>query len=292
MDHSFGGGWTEQKLSIVKSYLMAYQQVMKNQRFETLFIDAFAGTGYRNNSQMNFNNLLFPIDDFEETDKFLAGSSRIALEISPPFSQYIFIEKDQEKCTELENLKKDFPNSNISIINEDANIAIKEIVRRLKWNSRAVLFLDPYGMSVEWDTIKLIAETKKIDLWYLFPLGIGVNRLLVRDGVFPEGFKEKLDRIFGDTSWKEEFYRKVRKRNLFGEVTTEVQKIANFHSIEGYILKRLKTIFAGVADRSLTLYNSKNSPLYLLCFAVGNKNGKSIALKIAQYILGSNNNGQ
>ena len=43
---------------------------------------------------------------------------------------------------------------------------------------RAVLFLDPYGMEVEWDTMVAIAKTQAIDLWILFPLGIAVNRLL------------------------------------------------------------------------------------------------------------------
>ncbi|GAI54351.1 unnamed protein product, partial [marine sediment metagenome] len=51
-----------------------------------------------------------------------------------------------------------------------------------KWqNNRAVLFLDPYGMQVNWETIKAIANTEAIDLWYLFPFGIGVNRLLQKD---------------------------------------------------------------------------------------------------------------
>ena len=34
------------------------------------------------------------------------------------------------------------------------------------WSShRAVLFLDPYGMQVEWTTIEAIARTGAIDLW-------------------------------------------------------------------------------------------------------------------------------
>jgi three-Cys-motif partner protein len=38
------------------------------------------------------------------------------------------------------------------------------------WRShRAVLFLDPYGMQVEWQTIEAIAKTAAIDLWLLFP---------------------------------------------------------------------------------------------------------------------------
>lgn len=33
------------------------------------------------------------------------------------------------------------------------------------------MFLDPYGMQVDWATIEAIAKTKAIDLWILFPLG-------------------------------------------------------------------------------------------------------------------------
>ena len=43
------------------------------------------------------------------------------------------------------------------------------------------MFLDPYGTQVSWDTIKLIADTRAIDLWILFPIG-AVNRLMNRDG--------------------------------------------------------------------------------------------------------------
>jgi len=43
--------------------------------------------------------------------------------------------------------------------------------------------------------------------------------------------------------------------------------------------------FAGVAENPLLLRNSKNNPLYLLCFASGNPRGAKTAIKIAQDIL-------
>ena len=42
----FGGPWTEQKLKILERYLDAYTTALKNQRFELVYIDAFAGTGH------------------------------------------------------------------------------------------------------------------------------------------------------------------------------------------------------------------------------------------------------
>lgn len=50
---------------------------------------------------------------------------------------------------------------------------------------RAVAFLDPYGMNVEADLLWRIGDTKAIDLWLLFPLGMGVNRLLKSGGLHP-----------------------------------------------------------------------------------------------------------
>jgi hypothetical protein len=47
----------------------------------------------------------------------------------------------------------------------------------------------------------------------------------------------------------------------------------------------LKLIFPGVAENPLLLHNSKNNPLYLLCFASGNEKGSKTAIKIAQDIL-------
>ncbi len=43
----FGGNWTEQKLNCVSKYLHAYTKIMNNQDFNFAYVDAFAGTGYR-----------------------------------------------------------------------------------------------------------------------------------------------------------------------------------------------------------------------------------------------------
>ena len=52
----------------------------------------------------------------------------------------------------------------------DANAALKTLCGRYQWRSeRAVLFLDPFGMHVEWSTLEAIAKTGAVDVWYLFP---------------------------------------------------------------------------------------------------------------------------
>ena len=288
----FGGGWTAEKLERVQKYLTAYTTALKNTPFNLIYIDAFAGTGYRKIKSIDSQQeLMFPDLAGEDAEAFHAGSATIALETSPRFAEYYFIEQSAKKCAELEKLKEEFPDKakDIHILNEDANSALMRVCDD-SWkrrNLRAVLFLDPFGMNVSWQTIEAIAKTEAIDMWYLFPFGVGVNRLLTKDGVIPEAWQKTLDNIFGCSDWKEHFYKtEVRQGLLWDEEVTT--KIGDFQQIADYFVKRLDSIFAGVAKKPLPLYNSRKNPLYLLCFACGNKKGAPIALRIAENILKGN----
>ncbi len=280
---SFGGDWTQQKLESIRQYLVSYRMALKNTPFKTAYIDAFAGTGYRTTSaKAATESLLFP-----EMDNVLDGSARIALQTEPRFHKYIFIEKSLERFAELEKLKEDFPHlaNDIILANADANSYLKGLCQGPSWkNHRAVLFLDPFGMQVTWETIKAIAETKAIDLWLLFPLGVAINRVLTRTGRISPTWRTKLDEMFGASDWYEEFYRTTQTPSLFGEEEV-TEKITNFDAINQYYIKRLKTVFTGVAPNPLLLRNSRNNPIFALYFAVGNAKGKDIALRIANHIL-------
>lgn len=294
MDHQFGNisSWTADKLQRIKSYLDAYQQALKNQPFKLEYIDAFAGTGYIHSKITIRGELLFDQDETLVLKDFIDGSARVALQSNPPFSRYTFIEKHQKRCIELENLKTDFPDlaGSISVICGEANIEIKRLCDS-NWiaaGRRGVMFLDPYGTQVSWETIRLIAETRAIDLWILFPIG-AVNRLLNRDGhIIKVARKRRLDVVFGESGWFDTFYERSEPRPLLpDDTTTTFRKTSDpFGAITKYFIERLGTVFAEVAANPLQMKNSSNSPIFLLCFAAGNPKGAPIAVKIAQHILG------
>lgn len=282
---NFGGDWTTEKLERVRKYLNAYATIMKCQNFHFAYIDAFAGTGYRIYWQdADPSKLMFPEIAEQEVQKFLAGSARIALQIQPRFQKYILIEKDKNRFTELQKLTAEFPSDDIKLVQSDANKYLNDLCGKNWRRHRAVLFLDPYGMEVEWHTIAAIANTQSIDLWILFPLGIAVNRLLKKDGNVDTTVRYKLDEFFGTTDWYDTFYETMSSPTLFGEDMV-IQKTSNFQSIAQYFVERLQTVFTRVANNPLPLYNSRNNPLYLLCFAAGNPKGAPTAVKIAQDIL-------
>ena len=224
----------------------------------------------------------------EEAQSFQKGSAQIALETDPPFNNYLFIEQNREYIKELETLRERFPaiTERVEIRQGDANSVLQDWCRSVDWQrNRAVVFLDPYGMEVEWTTIETVARTKAIDLWLLFPLGQAVNRVLTRNRP-PEGaWADRLTRFFGTNEWKDAFYRHSTQMTLFGE-EEHIRKDTDFEQIGRFFLSRLESVFARVADNPLYLYNRKNIPIYLLCFAAGNKRGAPTAVRIAKDILG------
>ncbi|MEQ1895165.1 MAG: three-Cys-motif partner protein TcmP [Planctomycetota bacterium] len=282
--HSFGGDWTEKKLHVLASYLRAYTTALRRMPFKLEYIDAFAGTGHRT-ADTGSAGPLFP--DLEESAQaWLDGSARRALKIDPPFHRYIFIERSSGRSQALESLKKEFPvlAPTIEVHAEEANVKIKDLCAGDWRGRRAVLFLDPYGMQVEWETVRCIAKTQSIDMWLLFPLGIGVNRLTTTSGDIPPPWRARLTALLGTDEWYDAIYRHERAPTLFGDEEAVVK--ASMEVIGGYFVDRLKKVFSGVAENPLVLRNSKNSPLYLLCFAAGNPRGAPVALRIAKHLLG------
>jgi three-Cys-motif partner protein len=286
----FGGDWTEEKLEKVRKYLNAYTQALKKQPFDLIYIDAFAGAGYRElraKEDSGTTALLFPELVEPESQKFMDGSARIALKVDPPFKRFVFIEKDSEQYSKLAQIKSEFPEKaeNILLIEQDANDFLLDYCSRTNWqSSRAVLFMDPFGMQVKWQTVEAIAKTKAIDFWYLFPLE-AFNRMMKKDGNLDPTWEQKLDDVLGDKNWREAFFRSNQTPDFFTE-QLGLSRTADWKGMIDYFKGRLSTVFTGVAENPLTLYNSKNVPLFLLCFACGgSEKGSKLALKIAQDIL-------
>ncbi len=282
----FGGDWTEEKLRRIKKYFKAYNIALKKQPFTREYIDAFAGTGYREVKQSGSQtNLLLPELVEEDCQDFRDGSASIALKVDPPFHKFTFIEQNTLKHEELQKLKAQHPDRDIRTIQGDANERIRELCGESWSNRRAVMFLDPFGMQVSWETLQAIASTRSIDMWLLSPLGVAVNRLLKKDGRIEESLRRSLDVLFGESDWFDAFYKTKTQTNLFGQEQKSTNKTVNFQSMERYFIDRLRSIFPGVADNPLQLRNSRNVALYLLCFAAGNVKGAPIAVNIAQNIL-------
>lgn len=287
MTHEFGGIWTEHKLTALRKYMAAYATILGKKKFRFAFIDAFAGSGERQSSPKRDTG---QVAMFEEERAFALGSAQIALECSPPFDKYFFVEKRKDFVAQLGELRDRYPAlaDRVEIKREEANTFLQGLTDPHKsWKeNRALVFLDPYGMNVDWTTVAGLAATKAIDLWYLFPFGIGLNRLVTRSGKFQPGWEKRITRLLGvpRSVWEPAFYEEVEvERTLFDDATTVRQKVT-LEAIAQFVVKRLESIFPKVAP-PLWLRNSSGNPLYLLCFAAANPEAADLACGIADDIL-------
>lgn len=289
--HIFGGEWTELKLDLVRKYLCAYMTIFKrNERamhFHTTYIDAFAGTGEREpRLRRGDEHTIFGYVSPKEARLRQKGSARLALEIHPPFDEYILIEQNSRRAAALRQLVADFPKAHdrVRVIEADANTALRSWCTSTDVGvNRAVVFLDPYGMQVEWSTLEALSRWPGIDLWYLFPL-MGLNRVLTRNVPPPRDWEPRITRCLGTDSWEAVFYQTTHEPGLFQQIET-TSRTVGIDGIAKFIVDRLKTIFPAVVPKPFVLCNSKGSPLYLLCFAASNPKACNLARRIAGDIL-------
>ncbi len=255
----FGGEWTKEKITIIDDYLNFYTTALKNQKVKLVYIDAFAGSGKAD------------IKDGTSVD----GSAIKALQYA--FDHYYFIEIDKDRLDSLQRIITErFPDkaSKITIINDNCNQSLIDVLNQLTPYHRGVMFLDPYALELDWSLLESASKTGILDVWYLFPVN-ALARNLPHDKQITESASKKIDRILGTHEWETTLYNKSNQMSLFDEPTYER---VNFSELVDFISKRLKTVFPYVSNKSRILKNSKNSPLFVLYFMMTNKSQKAINL--------------
>jgi len=285
---AFAGQHTLEKLDAIERYLRSYQNVLKKFRERgrrTIYFDGFAGTGDLP-KDIDDGGLL---KDVEELDKIAAGSARRALSIEPPFSRYVFVELSRGKANELRALKTEFADrgDRIEVIQGDANTEVVNFCDRTDWRmSRAVVFLDPFGNQVDWSTIARIAKCN-IDLWYLFPAHLGINRQISGTGVVDDDKAASLDRVFGTTKWRDAFVSRETIHELDGGRRETAIKQANADIVTRFMIQRMKTVFRGGVLETWLPLGKNGRHWYSLLFAWGNPSERAgeIASKIADHLM-------
>lgn len=296
---SWGGYWTEQKLNAFIKYVNAYLTIMNEQRgkyrWQILYFDGFAGSGSNNYPNQKKNEDENPLlDQLDPIDKdfiyqfqpYKSAAERVLSIKQNGFDAYYFIDNDRNACDALqERLSKFTNNKNMHFICADANTTLKRFAGYLHKNiknTKALVFLDPFGMQIQWESIKAFQGTG-CDLWILVPTGVIVNRLLNKDGELPH--LKKLETFFGidEKEIRKLFYEEKEQRTLFGESIQLIEKVNKpIEKIACLYLERLKTIFQYTVRKPLTLKNIRNVPIYHFVFASNNQT----AVKIANDIIG------
>ena len=201
------GFWSEVKLDILREYASAYSRILSSQKNASLYhiyIDAFAGAGKHIS---------------KHTGDFIPGSPANALLINPPFREYHLIDLDAQKIDALEQLSGE--RDDVFIYRGDCNeILLNKVFHRARYKDfrRALCILDPYGLHLDWEIMHTAGTMKSIEIFLNFPVA-DMNRNVLWHS--PEGVSsdqiERMNKFWGDESWKKAAYKESPQRPLWGE---------------------------------------------------------------------------
>lgn len=276
--NKFGGDWTENKIEILVEYAKAYLTIMNNfakqYNWKLLYFDGFAGSGFIKKGN-------------EENQKIIIGAASRILEIvNPrPFDLYYFVEKETDNINLLKQNTSDlFPNKIIHIVETDCNEKIQSMSNFLTSEKgkkyKTLAYIDPCGMQLNWSSLQTL-EKLSVDVWILIPTGMGVNRLLKKNGKISDAWLSKLEVFLGMEQKEilEYFYNEQIITTLFGdEIKVKKEEKAIEKSAELYS-ERLKKLFKFVS-KPYILKNSSNSVMFHFLMASNNQSAVKVANEI------------
>ena len=263
------GYWSEIKLDIIKEYAKAYSTILtKQSKLEHIYIDAFAGAGYHIS---------------KKSDQLVWGSPLNALLVTPPFYEYHFIDLDKGSAEVLEIQAKSrnecpYNPERVHIYNADCNkLLLDKIFPLIRYEDfkRALCLLDPYGLHLDWKVIYTAGKMKSIEIFLNFPIADMNRNVLRRDENNVEKPQlERMNRYWGDESWKEAAYS--AEENLFGLN----EKTTNENVVNSFVDRLKKVAGFSYVPTPIPMRNTKGSIIYYLIFA----SNKPVAAKIVTHI--------
>jgi len=281
----FGSAHTERKLQAVQKYLSAFTTALKKKNFNLLYVDACAGSGSSMpRTEAKQGRLL-------EADDIIVGSAVRALEIETSFDRYYLNDTKRKNARSLQAIVNErflHLRDSVTVMQLDANQALVDLCRTTNWrNSRAVVFLDPFGLQLNFSMVAELGQTYAVDLWYLVPV-LGMSRQVKADGSILEPGGTRIDAILGTNAWRSGVVvEEDRGEDLFGAVEPSIKKVANSAWFEQVAIEQLAKVFkGGVLSQTLPL-GRNGLHEFSLVFACANPSQKAneLAKKLAAAVL-------
>lgn len=259
------GPWSRKKLDLLRNYLIAYTKIMTSEKIKSWcksrhYVDAFAGATYH-------------VD--KESYELIEGSPRIALNLEPGFDTYSFIDMDRRRIKDtIDPLCDEYPEKSKNIFTHcgDCNQILTEKILPQFPNKgfcpqRGFMFLDPYGINLNWSTVEAVANSGIFDVLINFSV-MGVYRKL-GDKLPCDCDRQKINALMGTEDWLKVAYAENKQMSLLD--LPELNKFERRrHEIAERLVtfyqERLQTCFKHVS-RAVIMKNSSGGPMYALILA-------------------------
>jgi len=178
------GQWSSDKHYYLSRYMNAFTTSMRQKWGALHYIDLFAGAG---------------MERLKESQELEWGSPMLAAQTRFPFSRLHLCEKESRKYKALVSRVVQV-RADSQILQEDANQCIDQIVREIPKGSLSRAFLDPYGLHLEFETLRKLSDIRA-DMVIFFPDRIDALRNW--EEYYLHDPDSNLDRCLGSgTDWR------------------------------------------------------------------------------------------
>lgn len=295
---AFGDEHTRRKLETVEKYLRAYTTALKQQSFQLLYVDVCAGSGASiprsaqsdRGEATGQQKLLDAPANAPDTDQIIVGSAIRALGVHPPFDRYLLNDVKKSNVDALRaKIEVEFAHlqDRVSLSQFDANRLLLDLCKTTNWRTtRAVVFLDPFGLQIKYSTLLELARTNAVDVWYLVPV-FAMYRQVRGDGYVLEDGGRSVDEALGTTDWRNVVAVEEKGQiDLWGLVEPKTKRAVDVDWFEAVAKERLKLAFGGrVIDEVLPLGRGGLHEFSLM-FAWANPSDRArLASKLAKAVL-------
>src|SRR5258708_9279432 len=179
--------------------------------------------------------------------------------IDPSFDRLFFSDLSNRNVDALRRRISPSDLNRVTLQSGDWNEVGKGGVKALATRSLGLAFIDPEGFEVAFSLFEILS-TRRIDVLFLFPSGIGIRRNLAK---FARRAHSPMDRLWGDCSWRELPPAKLAAgRRLDSDEALSLDRpwVLAFRTK----MAGLGFIYQDEADPCFT--NEKNVPMYHLLF--------------------------
>lgn len=268
------GDWSLDKLEILKAYAQEYALILQNQKekFHTGYIDAFAGAGEHVH---------------KETGEVVPGSPLNALNLPHRFHEYHFIDLNPERVQRLQRLGAG--REGVTVHHGNCNeVLMTKIFPQFRWEDyrRALCFLDPYGMHLDWRVMAEAGRMRSVEIFLNFPI-MDINRNAKRehlDEVDPE-HRARMNAFWGDESWHAAMFAPSPQSTFFDALlgapaAPDVEKLDNEAFVATFRTRLQEVAGFRFVPKPVPMRNTRNAVVYYLFFASNNSVGNKIASHI------------
>lgn len=282
-----GTPWVNARLDAFATFLRGYRAAVLQTPGTRTCVEAFVGGSYRELREFESasGDLVVPELAANEPQALLAEVAQMMLETNPAFDAYRFLDPSGDRRRALDDLAQ---TQELVWFDVEKSLRTKPVrdelarMAMIDWKDhRALLFLDPFATDVDWSIIAAVGQTHAVDLWLLYPVGVGIDRLGSEALDVPRIWRRHVDDMLGTDAW----FEKVRVASVGLHDGTKAVADARLDVFCGLLASRLATVFPIVEESAGILRGAEGQPLYACCYAVCSEASAAASLRYARALL-------